>query len=252
MLVHIKFPPSPKKAHGPNKRIGIANTVPALSEDGYEQQFAVDHLAHFLLIQLLTPLLLSSSTQDFNSRVVMVSSTAHGFATVQLGNYSQSKEISAFADPMTHLKGLKDGEVNPMIAYGQAKTANIWTANHLDRLYRPKGLHALSIHPGNIYTNGWGTLDPRVTEIFSKFSAMEIFQKMFKSVEQGAATQVLAAIGRQYEGKGGIYLDDCGTAKEMPEDGQPGLCGYKSYAVNNKEGEEQLWKDSLEMVGVKA
>lgn len=59
-----------------------------LTQDGFEQQFAVNHLAHFLLFQLLKPLLLAASTPTFNSRVVNVSSSAHHMGSVKVGNYS--------------------------------------------------------------------------------------------------------------------------------------------------------------------
>jgi NAD(P)-dependent dehydrogenase (short-subunit alcohol dehydrogenase family) len=53
---------------------GIMNAPFELTKDGYESQFAVCHIAHFLLFKKLQPLLLSSSTPEFNSRVVNVSS----------------------------------------------------------------------------------------------------------------------------------------------------------------------------------
>ncbi|KAK5137117.1 hypothetical protein LTR08_001126 [Meristemomyces frigidus] len=204
---------------------GISQTPHAVTKDGYEKQFAVNHLAHFLLFNLLRPLLLRSSTPSLNSRVVCVSSVAHGFSTVQLGNYNLDKPPQEQYDPMCEL----EGDYNPMILYGQSKTANIWFANEIDRRYGGKGLHGLSIHPGTIVTAGW---------------------KIFKSVEQGAATQVLAAVGKDYEGKDGMYLDDCGVGQPIPDDVQIGISGYRPWAYN-PDGERRLWKDSLDMVGVK-
>ncbi|KAK3648195.1 hypothetical protein LTR56_007607 [Elasticomyces elasticus] len=225
---------------------GIANVPHGVSEDGFETQFATNHLAHFYLFQLLRPLLLKSSTPSFNSRVVAVSSTAHGFASVQIGNYNQEKKVeSGNYDPMCEL----DDDFNPAIAYGQSKTANIWMANEIERRYGAKGLHGLSIHPGNILTAGWGSMDPRIAEKFGPFIEMESFKAAFKSIPQGVATQVLAAVGKHYEGKGGFYLDDCSVSKAMSEGDMVGLTGYRPW-IYNPEGEKKLWADSLKMVGL--
>lgn len=227
--------------------LGIANTPHALTKDGHEEQFGVNHLAHFYLFQLLKPLLLRCSTPSFNSRVVMVASGAHAFSTVQVGDYNLDNPPREAYDPMVELEG--DQSHNPMILYGQTKTANIWTANEIDRRYGNAGLHALSLHPGNIMTAGWQNLDPRVSEKFAALVTMEAFQKTFKSVEQGAATQVLAAVGKDWEGKGGVYLDDCGVSQKLPDDAQIGVNGYRSWAYDS-EGESGLWRDSLGLVGL--
>ena len=137
-----------------------------------------------------------------------------------------------------------------MVAYGQSKTANIWMANEIDRRYGAGGLHALSIHPGNIQTAGYANLDPIFMEKIGPLFEMKEFQVLFKSVEQGAATQVLAAIGKDYEGKGRLYLDDCRVAPALPDDQMIGAYGYRPWAYS-PEGESRLWADSLEMVGVK-
>ena len=147
----------------------------------------------------MRPLLLKSSTPSFNSRVVTVSSTAHGFSTVQIGNYNQKTKVTSGYDPLIDMPDV----YNPAIAYGQSKTANIWMANEIERRYGDQGLHAISIHPGNIMTEGWANLDPRVMELFKDLMQDPALQKAFKSVPQGAATQVLAAVGKDYEGVGG-------------------------------------------------
>ena len=110
----------------------------------------------------------------------------------------------------------------------------------------------LMIHQlqGNIVTAGWANLDPRVMEKFKPLMEMEVFQTAFKSVEQGAATQVWAAIGKDLEGKGGLYLDDSSISFLLPDDAQVGVAGYRPWAFNEA-GAKQLWADSLEMVGEK-
>jgi len=73
--------------------------------------------------------------------------------------------------------------------------------------------------------------------------------KTFKSLEQGAATTVLAAIGRSFEGKGGVYLDDCAVAKPWLSDQGIAAPGYAPWAFDEA-GQEKLWKDSLTFVGL--
>ncbi|KAK0259294.1 hypothetical protein LTR91_006052 [Friedmanniomyces endolithicus] len=204
-------------------------------------------LAHFYLFQLLRPLLLKSSTRSFKSRVVTVASTAHAFSTVQLGNYGQESKVKSGYDKICEL----DVDFNPIIAYGQSKTANIWMANEIERRYGAEGLHGLSIHPGGIVTAGYANMDPMVQPIFEPLFSTEAFQKVFKSLSQGAATQVLAAVGKDYEGKGGLYMEDCGVSRPIPEDEMVGTYGYRSWAFN-PDGEKRLWADSLKMVGLDA
>ncbi|KAF2160000.1 hypothetical protein M409DRAFT_70719 [Zasmidium cellare ATCC 36951] len=230
---------------------GIANIPYSLTEDGFERTFATNHLAHFYLFSLLKPLLLKSSTPTFQSRVVTVASTAHNFSTVQVGNYDLKEPLKGVVDPLTALeKNDTDvGHYNPIVAYGQSKTANIWMANEITRRFGSQGLQGLSVHPGNILTAGWSGMDKRVEDLFGPLVQQEVFQKVFKSVEQGAATQVLAAISPEFEGKGGIYLDDAGVAKKIDDDAQSGVAGYKSWAYD-VEGAKTLWVDSAKMVGV--
>ncbi|TKA75500.1 hypothetical protein B0A55_04654 [Friedmanniomyces simplex] len=229
---------------------GIANTPHKVTEDGFDSQFATNHvkrpfLAHFLLFQLLRQLLLRSSTPSFNSRVVTVSSAAHGFSTVQFGNYNQETKVESGFDPMCQL----DGIYNPMIAYGQSKTANIWMANEIERRYAAKGLHGLSIHPGAIFTAGYAKMDPQIMAVLGPLFEMDVVKKSIKSLPQGAATQVLAAVGKDYEGKGGFYMDDCGIARAIPDGEMIGPSGYRPWAYN-PDGEKRLWADSLKMVGL--
>ncbi|KAK0938162.1 hypothetical protein LTR29_010273 [Friedmanniomyces endolithicus] len=201
-------------------------------------------LAHFYLFQLLRPLLLKSSTRSFKSRVVTVASTAHAFSTVQLGNYGQESKVKSGYDKICEL----DVDFNPIIAYSQSKTANIWMANEIERRYGAEGLHGLSIHPGGIVTAGYANMDPMVQPIFEPLFST---QKVFKSLSQGAATQVLAAVGKDYEGKGGLYMEDCGVSRPIPDDEMVGTYGYRSWAFN-PDGEKRLWADSLKMVGLDA
>ena len=62
------------------------------TKDGFEKQFGVNHLSHFLLFQLLKPALLASASPDFSSRVVSLSSSAHHVASINASdNYNFEK-----------------------------------------------------------------------------------------------------------------------------------------------------------------
>lgn len=86
-----------------------------LSKQGHELQFAVCHLAHFLLFWLLEETILKSATPEFPSKVVNLSSVGHHLGPMQF-------------DDLT----LKD-TYEPWAAYAQAKLGPIWMANTLDR-----------------------------------------------------------------------------------------------------------------------
>ncbi|RYO15407.1 hypothetical protein AA0113_g795 [Alternaria arborescens] len=202
-----------------------------LTEDGFDPAFTdfASKKGHFLLFQLLKPALLSASTPSFNSRVISLASSGHKMGGIRPEDYN-------FAD----------GTYNDFTAYGQAKTANIYMSNAIERYYGAKGLHALAVHPGVIMTELTRHLDPKVAQGFDDDPNIA---KVTKSVEQGAATTVLAAIGKEYEGVGGKYLEDAGEWASTPNSG-PYEHGYASWAFDQKL-EDKLWEDSNEFVGFK-
>ncbi|KAJ4344720.1 uncharacterized protein N0V89_012464 [Didymosphaeria variabile] len=156
-----------------------------LTEDGHESHFAVNHLSHFLLFHLLKDALLAASTPDFNSRAVFVSSSAH-----RGGRLPPSDDYSFQKTPYKH-----------ETAYANSKLANIYTASYVDRHYGSRGLHATSLHPGGILTNIARYSDPAVIEAIKSIPHLI---PLFKNAEQGAATTVVAAVGKEWEGKGEV------------------------------------------------
>lgn len=202
------------------------------TQDGFETQFGTNHLGHFLLFQLLKPTLLASSSPSFNSRLVSVSSSGHRINTIQFGDFN-----------------LKKQGYTPFGAYGQSKIANVYMANEAERRYGDKGLHATSLHPGGIKTELARHLPAEFTD--GAYASPDVVKRL-KSVEQGAATSVWAAVGKVWEGRGGKYLDDCQLAGPMPTDLGPDprmVPGYAPYAYD-EEAEKKLWVESLKMVGL--
>lgn len=208
--------------------------VPTLTktEDGFESQFGVNYLSHFLLFQLLKPLLLSSATPEFPSRVVNVSSMAHRWGEVHLDNLN--------------LEG--EGVYSGVLAYGQSKTALIYMANEIERRYGSKNLHGLSLHPGGIWTD----LQVHVPEEqMAAWKAIPALRNYMKSPEQGAATTIWAAVGKELEGKGALYLDDCGVAEPLAQDFDKFSTerGYREW-IFDEEKEGKLWSKASALVGV--
>ncbi|OGE50853.1 hypothetical protein PENARI_c015G00770 [Penicillium arizonense] len=206
--------------------------VPGLefTKNGHELQFGTNHLSHFLFFQLLKPALLAATTPNSHSRVVNVSSAAHRLNGINAtDNYNFEK-----------------GGYNPWVSYAQSKTANIYMANEIERRYGSQGVHATSIHPGGIATG----LSKHIPE--ADLAAMledEALVKSLKSPEQGAATTVWAAIGKEWENKGGKYLSNCAEAKRGDDVSDMTSADYASHTYN-RESEGRLWEDSVKIVGL--
>lgn len=206
---------------------GIMASPEAKTADGFESQLAINYLGHFLLYKLLEPTLLSSSTPEFQSRVVNVSSAGHHMSSVVLDNINLDSEYEAWK------------------SYGSAKTACIWMTNEIERRYGSSGLHGLSLMPGGIATGLQRHVDP---ETLKQWSSSEPARKYGKTPAQGAATTITAAFGKEWEGKGGVYLEDCQEAGPVPEGGTLAV-GVAPHAFD-PEGEKKLWALSLKMLNL--
>ncbi|KAI9148996.1 short-chain dehydrogenase [Paramyrothecium foliicola] len=198
-----------------------------LTADGFESQIGTNHFGHFLLFQLLKPILIASSTPEFNSRVVAVSSLSHRTSPIQLDDLN-----------------FENTPYDAWKAYGQSKLANVLFANELDRRYSAQGVHALSVHPGVIETE----LQRYVPELRPHLKVGEV-GKVSKNVQQGAATTVWAAVSNSLEGKGGVYLEDVSEALPAISDDMNLLSGHSPSAYD-PETEKKLWVKSLELVGL--
>jgi NAD(P)-dependent dehydrogenase (short-subunit alcohol dehydrogenase family) len=189
--------------------------------EGWELQFATNHLGHFLLTNLLVPALRAGAP----SRVVSVSSGGHTICGVDFGDIQFERR-----------------DYDPWLGYGQAKTANVLFAVELDRRLAESGVRAFSMHPGMIITDLGRHLDEQmVKDVMAR--AKERAEAR-KSVQAGAATEVYAATAPELEGKGGIYLQDCGIAPPLT----PGGRGYADYAVD-PEAAARLWSVSEALLG---
>lgn len=193
------------------------------TSQGWEMQFATNHLGHFLLTGLLAPMLIASAP----SRVVNVSSRGHRFSPVLFDDLHFEKT-----------------PYDKWVAYGQSKTANVLMALELDRRLVGKGVRAFGLHPGGIQTELGRHLDEDdIKELMSRAPSGGF---LWKTVESGAATSVWGCTAPELEAKGGLYLDDCQIASERTSDDDPG--GYEAWALD-PEAAKRLWTISEELVG---
>jgi NAD(P)-dependent dehydrogenase (short-subunit alcohol dehydrogenase family) len=202
---------------------GVMACPQATTDDGFEMQFGTNHLGHFLLTSLLTPALLTGSP----ARVVALSSRGHRFSDVDLDDPDFART-----------------PYDPWVAYGRSKTANVLFAVGFDQRYRDQGVRAFAVHPGGIQTE----LGRHLTEdsINALVQAMPPGQQMeWKTIPQGAATSVWAATSPALDGKGGLYLEDCGIAEPVDE---VIVAGVQRYALDPDRA-DALWALSESLVG---
>lgn len=116
---------------------GVMNTPQGKTADGFETQFGVNHLGHFLLTELLLDLLKACAP----SRVVCVASAAHA------GMSGKPAELK-LDDLDFEQRGY-----DPTLAYNQSKLANVIYARHLAKRLEGTGVSTFSVHPGWVRSN---------------------------------------------------------------------------------------------------
>ncbi|HUZ18548.1 MAG TPA: SDR family oxidoreductase [Spirochaetia bacterium] len=161
------------------------------SVDGFEMTFAVNHLAPFLL----TNLLLESMRHSVPARIVNVSSAAHRGARI------------AFDD-----LDLKKG-YGGMRAYSRSKLANLLFTFELARRLEGTGITVNALHPGFVATD-FGKNNGGIARLF-----LPLAQRLgrARSPEEGARTTVYLASSPEVEGVSGKYFADSGEARPSPE-----------------------------------
>ncbi|QVV67236.1 oxidoreductase [Synechococcus sp. LA31] len=197
---------------------GVMAPPRQLSAQGFELQFAVNHLGHFALTQQLLPLLRQGA------RVVHVSSGASYFGRIAFDDLQGEQRYDAWA------------------AYAQSKLANVMTALELQRRLNGQGAAVLSIaaHPGLARTN----LQP--TSVAARGSRVEalayrLMDPLFQSAAMGALPQLFAATASDAE-PGGFYgPGGLGNLKGYPKACRIAPAALDAAACN------QLWEVSEEL-----
>jgi len=211
---------------------GVMATPLGKTEDGFETQFGTNHLGHFVFVNRIAKLIKDGG------RLVNLSSSGHRFSNVDLN------------DP-----NFETTPYEPFGAYGRSKTANILFAVAFDQRHRERDVRATAVHPGGILTELGRHMDQAQMEQMLKqineqaaAEGKEPFQ--FKTVSQGAATSVWAAVVAPAEGVGGRYCENCHVSDVVADDAKLGVLneGVRGYALD-PENAKALWKKSEELVG---
>jgi NAD(P)-dependent dehydrogenase (short-subunit alcohol dehydrogenase family) len=216
--------------HGLIANAGVMATPEGRTVDGFETQFGVNHLGHFLLTTLLADLLVASAP----ARVVVLTSAGHRMGDLDLDDVNFERR-----------------PYDPFEAYGAAKTANVLHAVEFDRRHRDRGVRAFAVHPGGIHTELGRYMEREV--LARLIEMMATAEVRWKTVEQGAATAVWAATSPDLDGEGGRYCEDCRISPVLHDDQGDQLqvndVGVLARAVD-RDRARRLWAMSEQLVGL--
>src|SRR5664279_89316 len=181
-----------------------------VTADGLERTFALNHLAPFLL----TNLLLERLIEDGPARVVTVSSNAHAMGRIDFDDLQGERSYSGAR------------------AYNQSKLANVLFTYELARRLRPTMVTANALHPGVVRTS-FGTEDPgRVQRAF-----VPLVRPFMRSAARGAATSIQVASAPDLERTTGRYF-------------VPGKLKKSADRSHDEAIAARLWQVSAELVDI--
>ena len=194
-----------------------------LTDNGWDLQFAVNHIGHFILTKGLLPSLLQSN----ESRVVTLSSTGHKLSGIRWDDIHFENDYDKWQ------------------SYGQSKTAASLLAIELDSRMKNEGIRALSVHPGGIFTPlqrhlqkeemialGWLNEDGELSEMAAAG---------FKSATQGASTTLWCATNPMLSDIGGVYCENCDVAAREDDGPNARYVGVADWAIDTEEA-SKLWE----------
>jgi NAD(P)-dependent dehydrogenase (short-subunit alcohol dehydrogenase family) len=178
-----------KPLHVLMNNAGVFNMKRALTSDGLEEVFAVNHLAYFML----TLLLLDRIKESAPARIINIASDLHQRATLKFDDLGGERSYGG------------------MSSYGQSKLANVLFTYELARRLAGTGVTVNCVHPGAVATNlakNNGALAAVAWKIIGTF---------MKSPENGARTQIYLASSREVEVVTGKYFIDSKEARSSAE-----------------------------------
>src|SRR5262249_47770777 len=213
---------------------GVMATPFGHTADGFETQFGTNHLGHFVLVNRIASLIRAGG------RLINLSSAGHRYSNVDL------------QDP-----NFERTPYEPFFAYGESKRANILSAIAFDKRPRGRGVRAAAVHRGGIGTElarhvEAGRLEKVIEQMNQQLAAEGKPPFQFKTIPQGAATSVWAAVVAPAEEIGGRYCENCHVG-DIARDNVTNTAiaaggGVRAYALDSKTA-EALWKKSEELVG---
>ena len=183
-----------------------------VTADGLERTFALNHLASFLL----TNLLLDRLTASAPARIVTVSSGAQARGRIDVDDLQGERNYSG------------------QRAYSQSKLANVMFTYELARRLEGTGVTATVLHPGVVRTS-FGAEDQAAHVAF----VIRAARPFMKTPAQGAVTPVYLASSPQVEGITGQYF-----ANRKPK--------TSAYADRDTAAAARLWQASSDLVGLTA
>ncbi len=189
---------------------GVINLQRVSTVDGHEEMFAVNHLAPYLLTNLLLDRIKASAP----ARIVNVASDAHAF--VKSMNFADLNFKVGF-------RGMK--------VYGHSKLANILFTRELAKRVDGSGVTVNAVHPGAVAT-GLGSQNGLLGRMVQPL--MKLF---LKSPEQGARTLIYASTAPALADVTGRYFANCREKHPKP------------WATDDGAA-ERLWTVSAELVGL--
>ncbi|MNC09040.1 Cyclopentanol dehydrogenase [compost metagenome] len=189
---------------------GVVTVKRELTLDGYEMDFGVNHLGHFLL----TNLLLGALKKAEQGRVVVVASGAYKIGKLYLEDHTLSRGF------------------NPAKAYARSKLANILFTRELAARLQGTGVTVNAVHPGAV-----GTSIGVNRETGFGRSVLKLLSYFFLTPEQGADTAVYLATAPELSNISGQYY----YRRQVQE--------LSPRAADTREA-ARLWQWSLEQTGL--
>ncbi len=214
--------------------INNAGVIPSMlsrTVEGWEHQFATNYLGHFTLSLGLHDALTAGASERGEARIVSVTSTAHMRSPVVFDDIHFERR-----------------EYDPQAAYAQSKTADALFAVEATRRWAADGIVANAVNPGGVATGLQRDFTPKHQEYLAAAEAAGVF--VYKTVEQGAATPLVAAVAPEFAHTGGHYLTDGQEAPMVPNDADlfTNSDGVKQWAID-PDTAQKLWTVSLELIG---
>jgi len=223
--------------HGPlHLLINNAGVIPSTlsrTAEGWELQIATNYLGHFALSLGLHDALEVGGRERGEARIVSVSSTAHMRSPIVFDDIHFERRA-----------------YDPQAAYAQSKTADVLFAVEATRRWSPDGIVANAVNPGGVATGLQRDFSQKQKEYLADAEAEAAGVFVYKTVQQGAATTLVAAVAPAFAHTGGHYLTDGHEAHTVPNDADlfAHSDGVKQWA-NDPDTARKLWTLSLDLIG---
>ncbi|XP_027009242.2 retinol dehydrogenase 14b [Tachysurus fulvidraco] len=193
---------------------GVFRCPYSKTEDGFEMQLGVNHLAHFLLTHLLTELMVRSAP----SRILVVSSKLYKYGSIRFDDLNS------------------ESSYDPSFCYSQSKLANLLFVHELAKRLEGRGVTVNALSPGIVRTNLGRHV--RVNLLMKPFLFM-VSWLFFKSPEEGAETTLHLACSPDMATVTGKFFSNCREEELLSK-------------ATDDDTAKRLWDLSEKMVGIRS